>query len=199
MEFTHFGRLIGEGSERFCYENPDNPDTCYKISKSGTSIQTIREIKYFNFLEKRGIYPSFFPKFYGTFKLGNQIVLEQEYLKSNTLVKAAELRQYITQASEDDFPRIENILNETKREMIRMNVIVSDIRTGNIVLLFNPDKTINRLVFVDGFGSPEFIPLPIYCPFFGRKKIERQWKKFMKKYEMEKKLRLEQLHQSTQR
>lgn len=195
MEEKRFGKLIGEGSERFCYENLDNPSTCFKISKTGTSLQTIREVRYFHFLEKKGKYPKFFPKFYGTFKKGEQLVLEQEYLRTNDQVEAVELRQFITRASETDFQKIEDFLEKTKQEMIQMNVIVSDIRTGNIVLLFNHDKSITRLVFVDGFGSPEFIPLPIYCPFFGKRKIERQWNKFMKKYHAEKALRIRQLHQ----
>lgn len=193
MPQVRFGKLVGEGSERFCYENLDNPNTCLKISKSGTCLQTLREVRYFRFLQKKGIAPDFIPKFYGTYTIGDQVVMEMEYFRSNDDVQAIDLREFITKAYEKDFPEIERALDKVKAEMIRTNVIVSDIRTGNIMLLLNKDKSVYRLVFIDGFGSPEFIPLPIYCPFFGRRKIERQWEKFMKKYQTEKAARLKQI------
>ena len=39
-----------------------------------------------------------------------------------------------------------------------------------------------RYVVIDGYGSPEWIPLPNYCRFFGRRKIQRQWRKFMERW-----------------
>ena len=193
MKDVHFGKLIGYGTERRCYENLDNSQTCLKVSKLSACTQTQREIKYFKLLTKRGVHPNFLPKFYGSFTLKDQIGFEQEYLRSTDKLRAVTLKQYILEASQEQFLKIEHLLENIKQEMIRFNVIVSDMRTGNTLLLVDNQQKINRIVFVDGFGSPEFIPLPIYCPFFGRMKIERQWKKFMKKYQAEKAFRLEQL------
>lgn len=193
MKDIRFGKLIGYGTERQCYENLDNSETCLKVSNLSACAQTRREIKYFQFLSKKGVHPSFLPKFYGSFTLANQIGFEQEYLRSTDTLRAVTLKQYILETDEEQFLEIEHFLENIKKEMIRFNVIISDMRTGNTLILIDNKQKIKRMVFVDGFGSPEFIPLPIYCPFFGRLKIERQWKKFMKKYQAEKNSRLGQL------
>ena len=193
MSQKRFGKLVGEGSERLCYQNLDNPNTCFKISKNDTCKQTLREVHYFQFLSQKGKLPDFIPQFYGTFTINNKIVMEMEFLRSDAENRAIELKRFITEANFEDFAQIEYWLDKVKTNMIRLNIIISDIRTGNIMLIVNKDRTIKRLVFIDGFGSPEYIPLSVYCPFFGRRKIERQWNKFMKKYQAEKELRLKQI------
>ena len=50
MTEFHFGKLIGKGMERACYENMDNPNTCFKVSRKEHSKQTIREGAYFKYL-----------------------------------------------------------------------------------------------------------------------------------------------------
>ena len=188
-----FGKLIGYGTERTCYENPHNPDTCFKVSRREHAKQTLREIKYFNFLKKKKISASFLPKYYGSYITKEYVILEQEYLHPNDEYSTILLREYITQATEQELFELDEILDEVKEEMIKKNIIVSDLRTGNTLLFITPSHLIHRLVFLDGFGSPEFIPLPIYCPYFGKKKIQRQWTKFMKKYKEERKVRYNQL------
>ena len=192
----NLGKIIGKGTERICYENLDNPETCLKISDKNNCVQTIREIRYFKFLAKKGIHPSFLPKFYRSFETPDKIGFEQEYLKSTNEFQAVSLKTYIRESDFYQLQQVEQSLNEIKALMIQFNVIISDLRTGNTLLLVNKQRKILRLIFIDGFGSPEFIPLPIYCPFFGKLKIERQWKKFMKKYNEEKISRIRELNTS---
>lgn len=190
MMAPKLGKIIGSGTERVCYENPANPNTCLKVSKKDHSIQTVREIKYFKFLQKKKIQASFLPKFYGSYVDDKYVIIEQEYLRPDSETETVLLRAYIRGASQEDFIQLEQKLQEVKNEIMRLNVIISDIRTGNILLFVNRNKVVTRIVFLDGFGSPEFIPLPMYCPYFGKLKIERQWKKFMKRYNEEKSTRL---------
>lgn len=190
MTAPKLGKKIGSGTERVCYENPANPNTCLKVSKKDHSIQTLREIKYFKYLQKKKIQASFLPKFYGSYINDKYVILEQEYLRPDSKAETILLRAYIRRATKEDFIQLDQKLQEVKKEIIRLNVIISDIRTGNILLFVNQNRIVTRIVFLDGFGSPEFIPLPMYCPFFGKLKIERQWKKFMKRYNEEKATRL---------
>lgn len=187
-----FGQLLGHGTERECFENLSNPNTCFKVSKYSASKQTRREIKYFYYLSTKGIQPNFLPKFYGHFSTGDYIGFEQERLKESDQCRTVFIREYIKEASAIELQRLEEQLAVVKQEMIRLNVIVSDMRTGNTLLLIDrKTKAIVRIVFFDGFGSPELIPLATYCPFFGRMKIERQWNKFRVKYEKEKQIALQ--------
>lgn len=188
-----FGKMIGFGTERKCLENLSNPKTCYKVSEHHSSKQSIREIKYFYYLTKRGICPNFIPKFFGHFITESYVGFEQERIQENDQFQAIHVCDYVKIASAQQLSDLEQHLARVKNEMIRLNVIVSDIRTGNTLLLIDRQtKTISRVVFVDGYGSPEVIPLAAYCPFFGRMKIERQWNKFMTKYKKEKQTALQQ-------
>ena len=92
------------------------------------------------------------------------------------------LDHYLRESNEEQISELEEKLKEIKAEMVQKNIIISDIRPANILVLSKRGGGIQRIVFLDGFGSPEFIPLPIYCPYFGKKKIERQWEKFKRHY-----------------
>ena len=114
------------------------------------------------------------------------MIIEQELFVSDDSTRAMLLGDYVKQASKAEIAQLELKLKEIKNEMIQKNIIISDIRPANMMVLEKSNEGLKRIVFLDGFGSPEFIPLPIYCPYFGKKKIERQWKKFCRYYYNEK-------------
>lgn len=182
MQSITFGEVIGRGMERICYANPANPRTCYKVSKLGHDLQSRREIRYFEFLKRRHIDATFLPKYYGFIKTDKYLIIEQELFISSEEFDASLLNHYLQKSTDAQISELEEKLKEIKAEMIRKNIIISDIRPANILVLTKKRDGIQRIVFLDGFGSPEFIPLPIYCPYFGKKKIERQWEKFKRHY-----------------
>lgn len=181
MAEFHFGKLIGKGMERACYENKDNPNTCFKVSRKEHSKQTLREGAYFKYLQKKNISPSFMPKFIGLYETEDFFILEQERVKNTEEIKTQTLRDFVFKASEDQMVKLEKLLENLKEEMLRLNVIVSDMRTTNILVLTHNDEPFKIMIF-DGYGTPEFIPLPNIIPFLGAKKIERQWNKFRRYY-----------------
>ena len=65
--------------------------------------------------------------------------------------------------------------------MLRLNVIVTDMRTTNCLVILE-NQVVKNLVIFDGYGAPELFPIAEYSSFFGNRKINRQWKKFMLKY-----------------
>ena len=182
------GKFLGRGVERFCYENPDNPKTCFKVSKKKLSKQTLREVSYFRYLQKKGIQPSFMPEFIGLYETDDSYILEQEYFKSDAKTQVYGLKDYISLASDEELLNLESYLPKIKTEMLALNVIVSDMRTTNFLVVIK-DSTISRVIIFDGYGAPEFLHLPNICPFLGKLKIERQWKKFLRYYSVEKEKR----------
>lgn len=182
MQSISFGEVIGRGMERICYANPNNPFTCFKVSKIGHDLQTRREIRYFEFLKKHHIEADFLPKYFGFIKTDKYLIIEQELFVSDEQYQAQLVNHFLQQATNEEIAKLEEKFRKIKAEMIEKNIIISDIRPANILVLSKIGIGIQRVVFLDGFGSPEFIPLPIYCPFFGKKKIERQWEKFKHHY-----------------
>lgn len=187
MSEVRLGKFLGRGAERFCYENLDNPDTCLKVSKKTSWKQTRRELAYVRFLKWRGIFPSFMPKFYDLHETEDSYILEQEYFHDTNEQKVLTVHQYVLVATDDGLRVLEKLLNDVKAEMIRFNIIVCDLRTINFMVLINRKTNLPfRIVVFDGYGSPEFIPLPNWIPLLGKRKIERQWKKLMMRYEADK-------------
>ena len=184
MSERKFGALLGKGGEREVYENLSNPATCFKVSHKASCVQTKREIKYFESLKKsgQGDLP-IIPKYFGSFEQGDYVGFEQECLSWSEQNDNAILLEVYPQ--EDRSPEclleIKEKLEEAYALMLKHNVIISDIHPNNILLIFDSKNKIKRLVFIDGFGSPELIPLPQYCSFFGRLKIKRQWEKFLRR------------------
>ena len=192
-EKINLGTLIGRGTERFCYENLLNANTCYKISSLNLCKQTQREIRYLTRLMKTGNYPNFLPKFYGGFVTNDFIGIEQEYLKSSSDTIAISVRDFLKQASENQIVDLERRFLKVKKEQLLRCIVINDMRPCNtFVLLRKYDQSIFRIVFIDGFGATELLPLAEYIPILGKRKIERNWQKFMKKYFEEKNLLLKQ-------
>ena len=183
MEFS-YGKFLGRGVDRWCYENRDNPNTCLKVSKKNQSKQTYREVAYFSYLKRKGITPSFMPKFYGLYEYEDSYIMEQEYIRSDEKHDAIDLREFISIATQDQLQQLEKRLGELKEEMLSLNVIVSDMRTSNFMVLLC-GANIERIVIFDGYGVPELIPLANIFRCCGKAKIERQWKKFWSYYAIE--------------
>lgn len=179
------GKFLGRGVERFCYENPLNPNTCLKVSKKSFSKQTRREVSYFNLLKKRNITPSFMPKFIGLHETDDSYILEQEYFRSTDTVKVFTIQKYVSLASDEGIAVLDKLLADIKQEMLNYNIIVCDLRTTNFLVLVENELP-SRVVIFDGYGSPEFIPLPNWFKCLGNRKIERQWGKFMRFYNIDK-------------
>lgn len=185
MSDLRLGKFLGRGAERFCYENLDNPDTCLKVSKKNSWKQTRRELVYVRYLKKRGITPSFMPKFYDLHETEDSYILEQEYFRDTATTRVMTIREYVPVATDDGLKVLDRLLDDIKAEMIRFNIIVCDLRTTNCMVLIE-SNTPKRVVIFDGYGSPEFIPLPNWCPFLGKRKIKRQWQKLMQRYQLDK-------------
>ena len=180
-----FGKFLGRGVERFCYENLDNPSTCLKVSKKNFCKQTKREVAYFHFLEKKNIRPSFMPKFVALHETEDSYVLEQEYFRTTGTTQVLTIQKYVSLATSEGLKVLDKLLDDVKNEMIRFNIIVCDLRTTNFLVLVEKDIP-KRVVIIDGYGSPEFIPLPNWISFLGKLKIERHWKKLMRFYNIDK-------------
>ena len=118
-----------------------------------------------------------------TFDLTN--ILEQEYFHDTATTKVMTIREYVPVATDDGLKVLDRLLDDIKAEMIRFNIIVCDLRTTNCMVLIE-SNTPKRVVIFDGYGSPEFIPLPNWCPFLGKRKIKRQWQKLMQRYQLDK-------------
>lgn len=180
-----FGPVVATGAERICVRNLNNEFSCFKISKKIHSKETRREIKYFKFLKKRGISSSFIPSFISDFETKDEVIIEQELIADHPEQNlfAFRVEEFVADASDNQLTKMEKLFRELYTELKEKNIIISDLHAGNMMIYCDEAGNIKRLIVVDGFGSPEAIPLAKYFRYFGRKKIDRQWAKFRRTFD----------------
>lgn len=166
-------------------KNLNNQFSCFKISKKIHSKETRREIKYFKFLKRKGVTSSFIPAFISDFETEEEIIIEQELIADHPEqdLFAFRVEEFVADASGRQLMELEKLFQELYTELKDKNVIISDLHAGNMMIYCDKAGNIKRLIVVDGFGSPEAIPLAKYFGYFGRKKIDRQWAKFRRTFE----------------
>ena len=80
------------------------------------------------------------------------------------------LRETLSEAEE---LRLATALDEFKRAILRDGVVVYDLQSYNVVAQERDDRTL-RLVAIDGFGHPQFVPLADFVPALAHRTMRRR-------------------------
>ena len=180
--------LIGAGSERRCYRNPDNPATVIKLSCSakksgkGDSIQTQREIAYYAFLKKKGVPLTQLPDIIRTLEIEGREGFEQAAVLDADGKPSRTLFYYLLEdrCSSISLDEVRRLLDILKNYLMRWNIVSCDINGSNILLQHRADGSWHPMI-IDGLGTMDFIPLCQYVPWWGRRKLARHWDKLQMK------------------
>lgn len=175
--------------EDYCKNWKDNPPPYHVkkvlIEEIARMVKTMheggvnhRDCYICHFLLKKKIRTNFLPKYFGSFECGELIGFEQECFLNETsggmCKSATTLKNYILDINVSD-EDISRHLNALKCEMLKSCIECGDLHGENILAINEEGKW--RLVIIDGFGVPEFVPLPMYFKWFRKRKILRQWEK----------------------
>lgn len=183
-ERASFTELLSFGTERSCWTDPRQPSRLLKVSAAEYATETRREIAYFELLKRRGVTASFLPRYFGSFETADVVAFEEERI-DDVPGSSAEgggqvlpIWHWVEGKNQGEIEALREPLCRLKREMLAKNIIVSDLHPGDI--LYQPET--GRLWVIDGYGTPEFLPLPNYVRWpFGWLKIHRQWRKFQRR------------------
>ena len=188
-------RVIGQGTERTCYQNPEKPARCVKIIRNSRFKQTLREISYFGYLKRKGVPFDHLPRFYGKIEGEGFIGIEQELIRDTVpsgksadmftpprhdlqAVSSPTIDQYLSKPrSSQEIREFMEALDELKSYLLRYNILALGIDHNNIVVQ-NTGAGI-KMVLIDGVYDTEWIPVSKYFRFFGNRKIMRRWNRFM--------------------
>ncbi len=169
---------IGKGTNRLCFIHPLDSNKCIKVTYSNDFSETIKEIRYYKFLQKKDISWDFLVKYYGSIEttLGKGEVFDLVRDYNGEISKT--LSFYLQ--SDDKTKSIQNplkLLEELKEYTLKENIVVKDLNTKNM-LYQKLDNNTAKLVLIDGVVNNDFLPFSKYINFFTRKKIKRLWKRF---------------------
>lgn len=184
-------QIIGRGTERTCYRNPQDPTRCVKIARSDRTKQTLREIDYFSYLAGRGVPFDHIPRFYGKINTSDSVGIEQELVvdriptdtsgQTGEFLPSKTINQYLASPrTAAEITAFWLAIAELKDWLLKYNVLALGIDHNNVVVNHAADGGI-RLILIDGVYDTEWLPVSKYFPFLGRKKILRRWARFMDK------------------
>ena len=169
--------LINTGTNRACYEHPEDKNKCIKIVISGNNKESLQEIAYYNFLKKRNIKWCCLTEYYGmvdtNYGAGEVVSLIRDF--DGKVSKT--LSYYIIDNSYTlDIPHLINILKELKKCLEDEKIIVKDLNVVNIVYKKLSEKD-GKLIVIDGTNNKyNFINQMSYL---NKKQIKKLWKKFI--------------------
>lgn len=173
-------RVIGRGDERICYQHPDDPGRCVKLSRREKAKQTRRELRYFRRLKRRGVPFTLIPEFFGVVEDAEMIGLEQELVLDEQGELPPNAGEYLARSlALGQLDRFQAGLEALRAYLLAYNVIPCDLVMSNLLVIEREDAT--AVMLIDGLGASEAIPLAESLTWLGRRKIRRKWKKFMKK------------------
>jgi hypothetical protein len=171
---------IGTGRERACYIHPEDPRLAIKMPMGTVSDQTLRDLKFYRKLKKRGIKGiPHVPDFHGLCEtnLGRGIVVD--LIRNYDGEISRPLNWYLAQGV--PIEEFEQCLEELKQSFLQNLIIFNhDMTIGNL-LFQKPSSRTAQLVAIDGLGDVVAIDWFDYFPFLVRRKINRRWKRFMER------------------
>jgi len=168
---------IGKGSNRTCFEYPQNLNRCIKITH-GNNRETLNEIKYYKILQKKNISWKFLSKYYGSIEtsLGKGEIYD---LIRDYDGKVSKTLSYYLQKDErtKKLKNIIELLNSLKQYTFTEGIVVKDLNTKNI-LYQKIDQDNVKLILIDGVSNNDYLPFSKYFVYFRNKKIQRLWNRF---------------------
>ena len=176
--------FIGKGNERACYVHPEDCNKAIKITYENNnrkeSKQTKLEVKYYKELEKRKMINfKHLPKYFGEVETdkGRGFVVELVRDYNGEVSKTFEF--YLKQNGVFKYQKE----LETYKQYFLDNYIIFNygMMPKNILLRKNSETDFD-LVLIDGLGDVTYFTFPNKIPYFARRRINRRWDKFIKKY-----------------
>lgn len=169
--------IIGRGRDRICYEHPSDINLCIKISMKSDK-QSIREMRYFNYLKSKKVDLSKISTFLGKIETNNglgysfDLIRDYDGKVSQTLLQSLETNTCTLE-------QVRPLIAELKEYLMTNKICVRDISPSNI----SCQKTGNGidLFIIDGVSNANMNPLTIRLPRLIYNSIEKAWKALNRK------------------
>ena len=140
--------------------------------------ETLREIRYYRHLQRRGISWEMIPEYHGTTPTNHGLGYLFDLVLDVDGGVAKSLAHYLSKKSrtEDHFAELSISLPLLKAFLLKNRIITKPLCPRNILLRRSASGS--RLVIVDDIGNTDFVPICTHSRFFATKKILRRWGRF---------------------
>ncbi|MFP4350138.1 MAG: YrbL family protein [Thermodesulfobacteriota bacterium] len=179
MIFLEENILISQGDDRLCYQHPEAPDKCIKITYSQNPVQSRKEAAYYQHLISRKVSFRRLSRFYGRIPTNKGKGYVFELIRDYDGNISKTLLHYLGTDS-GSVPRIRRDLPRLKNYLVEEGIMVRDLKAENLVYQ-RLDGPTGKLIIIDGVGNNEFLPVCNWSRYLARKKIIRKWDRFIRK------------------
>lgn len=170
--------IIGKGRDRLCYLHPGAEEQCIKISVTSDK-QSRREIKYFNFLQRKKTDLSLISSYRGSICTDQGKGEIFDLVRDNVGKASVTLKQALLDGV-TTYALVKGKLDNLKSYLKHNNIAVRDISPSNIMYKKQSQGQFD-LIIVDGIGNPGHNPLSIRLPVLIEKNINKCWISLEKK------------------
>ncbi|RXJ55304.1 YrbL family protein [Candidatus Marinarcus aquaticus] len=176
--------FVGKGNERACYVHPEDRNKAIKITYEGNnrkiSKQTQLETKYYQELIKRGMNDwKHLPEYFGEVETNKGKGFVVELVRDYDGEVSKTFAYYL---EKDGVKAYQKELEEYREYFVKNSIIFNyGMMPKNILLRKNSESDCD-LVLIDGLGDVSHFTLPNKIPYFARRRINRRWMKFVRKY-----------------
>lgn len=176
--------FVGKGNERACYIHPEDKNKAIKITYENNnrkeSKQTKLEVNYYKELEKRRMTNfKHLPKYFGEVKTDKGAGFVVELIRDFDGEVSKTFEYYL---KKDSVLKYKKELEEYKQYFLDNCIIFNYGMMPKNILLRKNSETDFDLVLIDGLGDVTYFTFPNKIPYFARRRINRRWDKFIKKY-----------------
>lgn len=176
--------FVGKGNERACYIHPEDKNKAIKITYENNnrkeSKQTKLEVNYYKELEKRRMTNfKHLPKYFGEVKTDKGAGFVVELIRDFDGEVSKTFEYYL---KKDGVLKYKKELEEYKQYFLDNCIIFNYGMMPKNILLRKNSQTDFDLVLIDGLGDVSYFTFPNKIPYFARRRINRRWDKFIKKY-----------------
>ncbi len=176
--------FVGKGNERACYIHPEDKNKAIKITYENNnrkeSKQTKLEVNYYKELEKRRMINfKHLPKYFGEVKTDKGAGFVVELIRDFDGEVSKTFEYYL---KKDGVLKYKKELEEYKQYFLDNCIIFNYGMMPKNILLRKNSETDFDLVLIDGLGDVTYFTFPNKISYFARRKINRRWDKFIKKY-----------------
>lgn len=139
--------------------------------------ENYKDLKFYKINKNKEDIYKYIPRFYGICKTNLGMGLIVEYLTDKSGNKLPTLQEYIKQNGVSN--KLLLAINELWTILLKNNIQIRAPHSNNF-LVKEVENNLLRIYMIDGFGSPNLIPLYDFVPFFGRRKIRNKFGVFVK-------------------
>ena len=174
--------LIGKGTKRKCYQHPDDPMLCIKVS-SGKGLRSAkRETRYLKLLHRRGKSVSQIADYKGVARtnIGDGDVFEMVRDYDGSVSKNIE--HYLRLGDATITAKILDAIEALRRYLLTESILFSDLSLANILVKVSENGDY-KLIIIDGVGDNNHIQFLEYQRWLGVKRCIRKWAGFVRNVE----------------